>query len=396
MQLVEQHIIKKSNPIFSELDRITFLSKNLYNQALYQIRQEYFNKNKYLKYNDLARKFSSERQVDYIALPAKVSQWVLKQVDKNFISFFNSIHSNNITHKVHIPKYLNKNGRNLLTFTNQAISVKELKQGYLKLSGCEGKIPVIHKSINQVRVVPKNNYFVIEVIYNQEIKPKKQSNNFVGIDLGLNNLATIGGNNTKPMIVNGKPLKSINQYYNKQLSILKSRQNTCKNKNVNSLKIKQLTNKRNNKIKDYLHKSSRMLVNQLVSNNVSVIVIGHNKEWKQDINIGKVNNQNFVQIPYNQFINMITYKSELEGIKVIQREESYTSKCSFLDNELICKHETYQGNRIKRGLFRTSTGRLINADLNGALNILKKEIPNAFNEGYGIEVCSTPLVLTIK
>ena len=139
-----------------------------------------------------------------------------------------------------------------------------------------------------------------------------------------------------------------------------------------------------------------MLVNQLVSNNVSVIVIGHNKEWKQDINIGKVNNQNFVQIPYNQFINMITYKSELEGIKVIQREESYTSKCSFLDNELICKHETYQGNRIKRGLFRTSTGRLINADLNGALNILKKEIPNAFNEGYGIEVCSTPLVLTIK
>lgn len=139
-----------------------------------------------------------------------------------------------------------------------------------------------------------------------------------------------------------------------------------------------------------------MLVNRLVSNNVSVIVIGHNKEWKQDINIGKINNQNFVQIPYNQFINMITYKSELEGIKVIQREESYTSKCSFLDNELICKHETYQGNRIKRGLFRTSTGRLINADLNGALNILKKEIPNAFNEGYGIEVCSTPLVLTIK
>lgn len=137
-------------------------------------------------------------------------------------------------------------------------------------------------------------------------------------------------------------------------------------------------------------------MNQLVSNNVSVIVIGHNKEWKQDINIGKVNNQKFVQIPYNQFIDMITYKSELEGIKVIQREESYTSKCSFLDNESICKHETYQGNRIKRGLFRTSTGRLINADLNGALNILKKEIPNVFNEGYGIEVCSMPLVLTIK
>lgn len=395
MQLVEQHIIKKSNPIFSELDRMTLLSKNLYNQALYQIRQEYFNEGKYLKYNDLARKLSSEKQIDFIALPAKVSQWVLKQVDKNFVSFFNSRKSKNVTHKVHIPKYLDKNGRNLLTFTNQAISIKELKEGYLKLSGCEGKIPVIHRNVQQVRIVPSGNHYVVEVIYNKEVKPENQSNNFVGIDLGLNNLATIGGNNTKPMIVNGRPLKSINQYYNKQLAFLKSRQDTCNNKKVNSLKIKQLTNKRNNKIKDYLHKSSRMLVNQLVSNNVSIIVIGHNKEWKQDINIGKVNNQKFVQIPYNQFIEMITYKAELEGIKVIQREESYTSKCSFIDNEPICKHETYQGKRIKRGLFKSASGRLINADINGALNILKKEIPNAF-EGYGIEVCSTPVVLTTK
>ena len=136
-------------------------------------------------------------------------------------------------------------------------------------------------------------------------------------------------------------------------------------------------------------------MNQLVSNNVSLVVVGHNKEWKQDINIGKVNNQKFVQIPHNQFIQMITYKSELQGIKAIQREESYTSKCSFMDNETICKHETYIGKRIKRGLFMSATGRVINADLNGALNILKKEVPNAF-DGYGIEVCSTPVVLTTK
>ena len=138
-----------------------------------------------------------------------------------------------------------------------------------------------------------------------------------------------------------------------------------------------------------------MLVNHLVSNNVSKVVVGHNKEWKQDTNMDKRNNQNFVQIPFNQFIQMLTYKARLKGIKVVTREESYTSKCSFLDNETIEKHDTYMGKRVKRGLFKSNNGRLINADLNGALNILRKEIPNAFN-GYGIEVCSTPTVLTVK
>ena len=236
---------------------------------------------------------------------------------------------------------------------------------------------------------------MVEIIYTAPDTEVKTNTNYVGIDLGLNNLATIGGNTITPIIINGKPLKSINQFYNKKLSKLKSKQDLCKNKNVNRKKIQTLTNKRNNKIKDYLHKASRILVNHLVSNDISTIVIGHNKEWKQDINIGNKNNQNFVQIPFNTFIHMITYKAQLQGIKVIQREESYTSKCSFLDNEEICKHEKYKGNRVKRGLYKTQTGRLINADLNGALNILKKEIPNAF-DGYGIEVCSTPLVLTIK
>ena len=395
MQLVEQHIIKPSNPFYSELDYMTFMSKNLYNQALYRVRQEYFKTKKYLKYAVLAQRLASEKQVDYISLPSKVAQWTLKQVDKNFVSFFNSLKSEKVQHKVHIPRYLDKQGRNLLTFTNQAISHKELKKGYIKLSGCKNMIKLQHIDVQQVRVVPKRNHFVIEVIYNQELKPEVQSKSYAGIDIGLDNLATIGGNKICPFIINGRPLKSINQYYNKKLGLLKSRQDKCNNKDVNSRKIRSLTNKRNNKIKDYLHKASRMLVNQLVSNNVSLVVVGHNKEWKQDINIGKVNNQKFVQIPHNQFIQMITYKSELQGIKAIQREESYTSKCSFMDNETICKHETYIGKRIKRGLFMSATGRVINADLNGALNILKKEVPNAF-DGYGIEVCSTPVVLTTK
>ena len=394
MQLVERHIIKKSNPIYTELDYMAFCSKNLYNYALYTIRQYFFENKQYLKYNTLVHKLSSTSQIDYKSLPTKVSQWVLKQVDKNFISFFNSLKTIKITHKVSLPKYLNKTGRNLLTFTNQAISIKELKNGYLKLSGCKNKIKILHTNVQQVRVVPNCGNYIVEIIYNQQEKERIENNLYAGIDLGLNNLVTVGGN-INPFIINGRPLKSINHYYNKKLAKLKSRQSKCKNKKVNSRKIKQLTDKRNNKIKDYLHKASHKLVNHLVSNSVSKVVIGHNKEWKQDINIGKINNQNFVQIPFNMFIQMFAYKANLEGIEVIKREESYTSKCSFLDNESVCKHKTYCGKRIHRGLFKSKNGRLINADLNGALNILKKEIPNAYN-GYGIEVCSTPLVLTIK
>ena len=395
MQLVEQHIIKKSNPLYKELDTMCFLSKNLYNQALYRVRQYYFDNKKYLTYVNNVNNLTNENNIDYISLPRKVSQWVCKQVDLNFKSFFSSLKSKNINHKVRIPRYLDKNGRNILTFTNQAISYKELKQGYLKLSGCKNKIKVLHNNIQQVRVIPQANRYMVEIIYTVPDTEVKSNTNFVGIDLGLNNLATIGGNTIKPIIINGRPLKSINQFYNKKLSKLKSKQDLCKNKKVNKKKIQTLTNKRNNKIKDYLHKASRILVNHLVSNDISTIVIGHNKEWKQDINIGKQNNQKFVQIPFNTFIHMIMYKAQMKGIKVIQREESYTSKCSFIDNEEICKHEKYKGNRIKRGLYKSQTGRLINADLNGALNILKKEISNAF-DGYGIEVCSTPLVLTIK
>lgn len=395
MFLTERHFIKKSNPLYTELDKMCFLSKNLYNQTLYRIRQHYFNTKEYLNYYYNVKQLTKEKQADYIALPAKVAQWIVKQVDQNFRSFFASLKSKKINHKVSIPKYLEKNSRYMLTFTNQAISRKELKSGYLKFCGCNYRLKLIHTDVRQVRVIPKNKLFVIEVIYNIDVEQRCDNNNYVGVDIGLNNLATVGGNKINPILINGRPLKSINQYYNKELAKLKSRQDTCKNKNVNYNKIRKLTHKRNNKIKDYLHKASRKLVNHLVSNNVSKIVIGHNKNWKQDISLGKSNNQKFVQIPFNMFIHMITYKAQLDGVQVIIREESYTSKCSFLDSEEICKHEIYKGKRIKRGLFRSYDGKLINADLNGALNIIRKEIPNVFSE-YGIEVCSTPIDLSIK
>lgn len=394
MTLVEQHTIKPSNPLYSELATACFLSKNLYNQALYRVRQHFFKTEGFLNKYNLINEMTEEQQVDYTSLPRKVSQQIIGMVDQNFKSFFGSLKSKKVDHKVSIPKYLDKQGKFILIYTNQAVSNPILRQGLLKLSGIENTIKLVHTDVQQVRVVPRKNKFIVEVLYRKEPKKQVQGNKSVGIDLGLSNLATVGTNYGNPFIINGRPLKSVNQYYNKQLANLQARRDKLGNKAINKHEIQVLTNKRNNKVKDYLHKASRLLVNQLVSNDVVTDYNGCNKEWKQDINIGKSNNQKFVQIPHSMFISMLKYKCELEGITVIVREENYTSKCSFLDNEEICKHDEYLGKRIKRGLFRTASGRLVNADLNGALNILRKEIPNAF--GYGIEVCSTPSVLTVK
>ena len=394
MILSERHIIKQSNQYYKDLDNLCFLSKNLYNSALYAIRQHYFNTKQYLNKFELINQFTKNNQLDYIALPRKVSQQIIYQVDQNFKSFFNLIKSNNINHKISIPKYLDKNGRFEVIYTNQAISSKLLKQNILQLSGLkEFNLPIIHNNIKQVRLIHKGNHIVIEILYEQKEKEYVNNNRYCSIDLGINNLCTIGSNIIKPIIINGRPLKSINQYYNKKLSQLKSEQDLRKNKQYNKKKIQRLTFKRNNKINDYLHKSSRYIVNHLVSNNITNLVIGLNKEWKQETNIGKVNNQNFVQIPHTKIIEQLKYKCQLEGIKVIVREESYTSKCSFIDNEEICKHDQYLGKRIYRGLFKTKENKIINADLNGALNILRKEVPEI---QYGIEVGSTPMVYTIK
>lgn len=393
MQLVQQNIIKKSDNRFKELDKILFLSKNLYNAGLYATRQYFFEHKKFLNYQSLAAIMVRENNIDYRQLPAKVSQQTLKLVEQNFISFFKHLKVKKQNETVKIPNYLKKEtGRFVATYTAQAISIKELKKGIIKLSKVNATFITDKKEIQQVRIIPKNNHIVLEVIYNiDDTEPLADNKKYASIDLGVNNLATVGSNIIKPFIINGKPLKSINQYYNKRVSHLKSQ---LKNGRKSSNKIRKITNKRNNKIKDYLHKASTILVNQLVSNDLYTLVIGNNKGWKQNTNLGKCVNQNFVQIPHSTFIKMLEYKCKLKGIKTILTEESYTSKCSFLDNEDIKKHLVYKGKRIKRGLFKSSNGTLINADVNGSLNILKKVVGN-FNYDP-IEVCSAPSVLTVK
>lgn len=390
MYLVERHIIKNNK----ELDEICFNSKNLYNKALYLIRQHYFETGGYLNYYDVNKLMIESKDVDYYAVSTRVSNETLRLLDRNFKSFFallkkklNGDHDKSIR----IPKYLDKQGRYTAIFNKEAISKKYLKKGIIKLSRLSIEIPtkVTESNLVEVRVLPRNNHHVIEVVYKvNEAEPKSDNGRYASIDLGLNNLAMVSSNVVKPFSINGKPLKSINQYYDKEKARLQAHLK-CNKKT--SKRINSITNIRNNKVKDYLHKSSREIVNFLVSNNISTLIIGYNEEWKQNINLGRTNNQSFVNIPFYTFINQLDYKCKLEGINVILTEESYTSKCSFLDNESIEKHESYLGKRIKRGLFKSAEGKLINADLNGSLNILKKVV-GEFE--YPIEVCSTPLRVT--
>lgn len=395
MYLTEKHIIKKSHPFYDECDNLCFQSKNIYNQAVYNVRQHYFSTKTYLNY--YANYDLTKTQECYDFLPKKVFCQALKLVDRNFKAFFGGLKSSKVK-KARLPKYLDKvNGRFITIFPKQAVGQREFKKnGLLHLSQTEIYIKTKlteFNSLKEVRIIPRERHYVIEVVYEVKGKTRKQNNSIAAIDLGLNNLATTTFNNGgTPLVINGRPIKSINQYYNKQKACYQSR---LKGNKHTSNRIQRLADKRNNKVTDYLHKASRMLVNQLVSREITTLVIGKNPSMKQDINIGKVNNQNFVQLPIMRFAEMVKYKCELEGIKVLYNEESYTSKCSFLDGEEICKHEVYMGKRVRRGMFISKEGIKINADVNGSYNIMKKAIPNAFAngiEGVGVH----PMVLTIK
>lgn len=391
MYLTERHIIKNNK----ELDQLCFNSKNLYNKALYLVRQHYFKTKGYLDWIKVNRLMVDSKDVDYYALPCKVSNQTLRLLDSNFKSFFALLKkklNGKYDKPIKIPRYLDKGGRSMTIFPKDAVSKVYLRKGIIKLSKLSIEIPtkVIESNLVEVRVLPRNNHHVVEVVYKvDEVKPKSDNGRHASIDLGLNNLATVASNVVEPFIINGRPLKSINQYWNKEKARLQSH---LKGNKKTSKRIYSITNIRNNKVKDYLHKSSRKIVNFLVSNNISTLVIGYNEEWKQNINLSRANNQAFVNIPFYAFINQLEYKCKLEGINVILTEESYTSKCSFLDGETVEKHENYLGKRIERGLFRSAKGKLINADLNGSLNILRKVVGDF---SYPIEVCSTPLRVTL-
>jgi len=251
------------------------------------------------------------------------------------------------------------------------------------------KIPTKVDNIVEVRLVPRRTCYVVEIVYEKQEEKQSTSEYLAGIDLGLTNLVALTSNRPgfAPVLINGRPMKSVNQFYNKTKAKLQAQ---LGEKRKSSKRIQALTAYRNNYVDNYLHNTSSTIVNLLKASDIGTLVIGKNDNWKQSINIGKKNNQSFTQIPHARLIDQLTYKCQLAGIKVVVTEESYTSKCSALDLEPIQKHFTYVGKRVKRGLFKSAKGILLNSDVNGSANIVRKVFPNAFANGIG-SVAVTPL-----
>lgn len=377
-----EQIWLRSNKQIGELCHI---SKNLYNEANYALRHEFINNQKYISYYSLyPEKRISENAVQ---LPSQTVQQILKNLDRNWKSFFKSIkdwkkHPEKYKAMPRLPRYKNKDGEHLLIFTNQNCSIKDGVVKFPKKCNLdmEVKTRIKNEDMQQVRIIPKGYGYICEIIYWKTVTPEKLSNERVlGIDIGLKNLVTLVNNIGKqPIVVKGNIPKSINQYFNKKYAKILRQfdlQGIKKSK-----RFYKLINKRNRKIKDFFHKLSKFIIDYCIENDIGVIIVGHNDNWKQNVNLSKKTNQKFVQLPFNLLIQMLQYKGEETGIDIVLHDESHTSKCSFLDDETIKHHDHYVGMRTSRGLFKSSSGIIINADVNGGYNIVKKAIPNAFTK----------------
>ena len=381
-----KHLSKKE---FRNLKYLCHIAKNLKNQAIYNVRQHYFKNKKYLSYNENYKILKNSE--NYKKLNSNMAQQILKEVDESFKSFFALLKlakNGQYNGKIKLPNYLAKDG-----FTTLVIGFVRLKDDMLivpysnsfKKTHQEVKVklpPVLKdKKIKEIRIIPKQNsrYFEIQYIYEvEEVQRELNKNNVLGIDLGIDNLCTCVTNTGASFIIDGRKLKSINQYYNKINAKLQSIKDKQKIERT-TLRQKRIARKRNNRINDYLSKIARIIINHCLNNDIGKLVLGYNEDFQRNSNIGSINNQNFVNIPYGKLRDKLIYLCKLYGIEFKLQEESYTSKASFFDGDEIPIYDKenpqeyiFSGKRIKRGLYQTSSGKLINADCNGALNILRK------------------------
>ena len=375
---VERHQLKFSK----ELDELCFKSKNLYNYLNYIVRQAFINDGELLNEYKLSHQLVIEKQKDWDLMKANTNQQVLKQVFKDWKSFFKANQEfkknpNKFKGRPKLPKYKHKSkGRNIIIFPCN--NKTNIKNGYFHFPKFIELAPIKTKITNSnlccARIIPKNNYFIFEIIYKINIPETTNNNNYLSIDLGISNFATCyDSKNNKCFIISGSIIKSYNQFWNKEKAKYQSTLEIVNN-SKSSKRLNRLTLKRENKITDFMHKASKYIIDYCKENNITNIIIGHNNFWKQKINIGKINNQKFVQIPFNKFINQLQYKSENVGINFITVEESYSSKIDHSVFEEMGHQEYYKGKRIQRGLFKQFSEKVLNADLNGSIGILRKVI----------------------
>ena len=394
MMLTEIQQVNKENPLYDVFDDLCFKAKNLYNAALYTFRQSFFDVGaKTLGWMEISTMFSKSKQADYASLQSKVANNVIKMLGTNISSFWKLLklkRKGEYNRKVKLPKYLHKTeGRFVLDFRSGTISRKRGEKGEIILcpKSYNIKIPTkIKEKIKCVRVVPCRNYYKVEVIYEIKDTVPKSEGCIAGIDPGSKNLLTIAFSDKekRPAIISGKKIKSINCYFNK---IIGETQSKLRPETYKSSWLDRLWTKRENKLSYEMHVISKFVADFLDESGCSKVVIGDNKNQKQEINLGRQNNRKFVQIPHQKLFQMLEYKCKQKGIEIIFREESYTSKASFIDNDFIPKFNPenkgkhkFSGKRFKRGIYKTSAGKRINADVNGAYNIMAKQFPEELSD----------------
>lgn len=380
-------------PPTDNLSYLCHLSKNLFNEANYIIRQELTQNGKWTRFNSLNEQLNKGGSDNYTLLPSQTANRILYTLDKSWKAFFRAIKDwksalDKYQSKPEPPHYKRKDGEHILIFTTQQVKIKDSYLLFPKMTGID---PIKTRlgddtKLKEVRIIPRGTGYVCEIVYEKNVESLNlNSDNVAGIDLGLNNIVTMANNiGEQPIVIKGGFVKSMNQYYNKTRAELQS---TYDLQGIKiGPKMRTLTEKRNWKMKDTMHKLSRFIIDYCIERDIGTLVIGHNEGWKQKVNLGRRNNQNFVSIPYYILIHDLTYKGEEVGMQVKEQEEAHTSKCSFLDGESVEHHEKYAGKRIKRGIFRSAKGILINADVHGALNIIKKAIPKAFSKENADEI----------
>ena len=388
---VKQQIKHLSKENYLSLKELCHTAKNLTNEAIYNVRQYYFTEGEFLKYEKNYTLLKNSP--NYKTLNSNMAQQILKEVDSSFKSFFGLLKlakkGKYAFKDCKLPKYLPKDGYTILVI------------GFVRLKGNKLIIPfsnsfkkthkpveitippiLLDKKVKEIRIIPKANarFFEIQYTYKAEcIQRNLNQNNALAIDLGINNLATCVTNTGKSFIIDGRRLKSINQWFNKEntrLQSIKDKQHIGKRP---TNRQKAIARDRNNKVNDYMNKAARKVINYCIKNNIGTLIVGYNETFQRNSHIGKQNNQNFVNIPYGKLREKLEYLCELNDIMFVKQEESYTSKASFWDKDNIPTYNAdnpqeykFSGNRIHRGMYKTKDGITLNADVNGALNILRK------------------------
>lgn len=411
MKRVETHVIKPSSPYYTFLDEVAYKAKNLHNATLYELKKKYKEGELHdvKQKNGLITEFTTYDQPDYRALPAQTSQQVMISTFREMKSYDKALNVyvkypyKKFTGKPKSPKYLHKqDGRYVVVYTGQQIKTKQnensfKKDGFIRLPGLDDVN--IHtrqsfESINQIRIVPCSGYYTIEVVYTvPDVQVKNDNGRYVGIDLGKNNFATVTSNIESPFIMNGRPLRNMLEFLDKKLANITEPDGNI----LDHDKECKLKNKTHFKVSDYVHKCVRYIVDYMLEHDICKCVVGYNKGWKRGL-VDKM----FRKMPFKMFVDRLKSKCEEIGIEFIQTKESYTSMSSFLDKDIIPDFNTgkaygetyFSGRRIKRGLYKSKNGTIINADVNGSLNILRKALPNTVFVD-DVKVSGTPAIINI-